>query len=191
MRLTLEQGKRLVKLARGVIFGELGTPSEEFEEPRGVFVTIYSYPDGKLRGCIGFPLPSHPLWMGVTEAARSAAFSDPRFPPLKKEEKFIIEVSVLTKPQEIKVKNPEDYVKRIKIGEDGLIVRKGNCFGLLLPQVFPKWKADETKALEMTCEKGGLEKDEWKKGDCKFFKFQAQLFIEEKPNGKVKEHIIK
>lgn len=191
MKLTLKQGTKLVQLARNVIFDKVEeAPSEEFEEARGVFVTIYSYPKKELRGCIGFPYPTHPLWMAVTEGAKAAAFSDPRFEPLGKNEKFIIEVSVLTKPEPIKADDPEEYPKKVKIGEDGLIVEKGAYSGLLLPQVFPEWNCDGKSALGMTCEKAGLPSGEWKTGSCKIFKFQAQLFIEETPKGPIKEHIL-
>ena len=71
---------------------------------QGCFVTLKI--DEKLRGCIGFPEPVFPLYKSIIESAKSAAFSDPRFLPLKKEEldEVEIEVSVLTKPELIKVK---------------------------------------------------------------------------------------
>lgn len=190
MRLSLEQGKTLVKLARTVIFDEFEEePPLEFEEPRGAFVTIYSYPKKQLRGCVGFPYPTHPLWMAVTEAARAAAFSDPRFEPLGKNEKFIIEVSVLTKPELIKIDDPEEYPKKVKIGEDGLIVQKGAYSGLLLPIVFVEYNVSSEEALNMTCEKAGLPLGSWKTGECKILKFQSQVFGENAPNGKVIERM--
>ncbi|MFH1066090.1 MAG: TIGR00296 family protein [Nanoarchaeota archaeon] len=185
--LSSKQGTELVKAARNSI-EDKKTELKGYEEKQGVFVTLHSYPSMQLRGCIGFPEPIMPLSKAIIESAKAAAFEDPRFPPIDiKKDVFIVEVSVLTVPEEIKVKNPTDYPKKIKIGEDGLIIRSEYASGLLLPQVFPEWNANEEQALEMTCEKAGLPKEFWKTGKCKFFKFQAQIFKEQTPKGNVIE----
>lgn len=186
MKLSLKQGSELVKAARNSIESKKAE-LKGFEAEQGVFVTLHSYPSMSLRGCIGFSEPVMPLKKAIVEAAKAAAFEDPRFPPVDSKEKFIVEVSVLTLPEEIKVKAPSELPKKIKIGEDGLIVRYGMNSGLLLPQVFPEWKANEKQALSMTCEKAGLPREFWKTGKCKFFKFQAQIFREETPGGKIIE----
>ncbi|MDI6738479.1 MAG: TIGR00296 family protein [Nanoarchaeota archaeon] len=186
MKLSLKQGEELVKAARNSIEGKKAE-LKSFEEEQGVFVTLHSYPSMDLRGCIGFPEPVMPLKKAIIQAAKAAAFEDPRFPPLDLKEKFIVEVSVLTVPEEIKEKNPAKLPKKVNIGKDGLIVRYEMNSGLLLPQVFPEWKANEEQALSMACEKAGLPKEFWKTGKCTFFKFQAQVFREESPNGKIVE----
>ena len=123
--MNLEQGKVLVKFARNSIASYFENKNikmlDDFSDAQGVFVTLHSYPDKQLRGCIGFPEPIFALKEAIFSAARAAAFSDPRFRPLEKNElnKVIVEISVLTKPELIK----GDYLKNIKIGEDGLIVR--------------------------------------------------------------------
>ena len=186
--IKLEQGKILVKLARNSIFSffenkEVKLP-DGFGDKQGVFVTLHTFPEKQLRGCIGFPEPIFILKEGVAKAARAAAFSDPRFNPLEKNElnKVIVEVSVLTKPELIK----GDYLKNIKIGKDGLIVNCGGFSGLLLPQVFTEWKVDVKGALEMTCGKAGLPKNCWKDQNCKFYKFQSEIFIENEPDGTIR-----
>lgn len=186
MSLALTQGRQLVKLARSSIFSE-PIHTDSFEDQQGVFVTLSSYPSKKLRGCIGFVEPIISLRSAVIKAARAAAFEDPRFPPLSKKENFTVEISVLSVPELIKVKSPEDYLKNIRIGKDGLIVHHGMHSGLLLPQVFPEWNADERKALEMTCDKAGLPKDAWKDKLCKVYKFHAQIFSELEPEGEIIE----
>ena len=45
----------------------------EFNEERGVFVTLHTYPGRELRGCIGFPYPVKSLWASVLQAAVQAA----------------------------------------------------------------------------------------------------------------------
>lgn len=192
MNLSLEQGKKLVKLARDSInayFSNKEIKAEEFTEKRGVFVTIHSYPINQLRGCIGFPEPFLPLGEAVIKSARAAAFSDPRFFPLEKEElnSVIFEVSVLTKPELIKVKKPEECLKKIKIGRDGLIAESENFKGLLLTivAVDQKWGVEEF--LNQTCIKAGLAPETWKKPDCKIYSFQTQVFREKAPNGEIEE----
>ncbi|MCD6371210.1 MAG: TIGR00296 family protein [Candidatus Aenigmarchaeota archaeon] len=190
----LETGKWIVKFARKVIEktvrGEIieipkGYP-KTLNEKRGVFVTILTYPDRELRGCIGLPYPTHPLIEGIVEAASQACF-DPRFPPLKEEElkDVVIEVSILTKPQEIAVNNPMEYLEKIKIGEDGLMLISKYFSGLLLPQVPVEYNWDVRTFLENLCLKANLPKDCWMSPDVKIYKFQAEIFEEKSPNGEV------
>lgn len=186
MSLGLGQGRQLVRLARSSIFSE-PIRADPFNEKRGVFVTLRSYPSKELRGCIGFAEPVFPLGQAVVRAAKAAAFDDPRFPPLEKREIFVVEVSVLTLPERMKVSRPEDYFGQINIGRDGLIVHCSGRSGLLLPQVFPEWGADAKKALEMTCNKAGLPKGAWRNKGCQFYRFHAQIFSELKPEGKIIE----
>ena len=114
-------------------------------EKAGVFVTLYK--NDELRGCIGFPEPIEQLYKAVVDAARSAAFHDPRFPSLSKDElkDIKIEVSVLTEPELIEAASTEEYKDKIKIGEDGLIVKQGISSGLLLPHVATEyaWSSEE------------------------------------------------
>ncbi|MBU0757011.1 MAG: TIGR00296 family protein [Nanoarchaeota archaeon] len=192
--LSLEEGKKFVRLARNSI--RMYFTNEEvdlsnvkkFSDKQGVFVTLNKR--GMLRGCIGYPEPIMPLYKAVVQAARSAALSDPRFPPLTEKEinEVTVEVSVLTVPELIEVKDAEEYLDKIKIGRDGLIVRAPFGSGLLLPQVFPEYNAKPRLALEMTCQKAGLPRNYYKDVEtCKIFKFQAQIFSEEEPNGNVVE----
>lgn len=182
--LTQAQGSKLLKLARTAIevhFSgkelKYSDEKKEFKEARGVFVTLTK--NKKLRGCIGFPHPIKPLAEAVVEAAKAAAFQDPRFMPLKKEEvdKIKIEISVLTEPQEILVKG-EDILKKIEIGKDGLIIQFSGFSGLLLPQVAIEYKWSALQFLEATCNKAGLPSNAWMNPNCHILKFQAQIFSE-------------
>lgn len=185
-KLTSAQGKKLLRLARNSIKyhftgKELVYTSEyrEFKEKRGVFVTLTKH--GDLRGCIGFPYPYKPLADAVVEAAKAAAFQDTRFKPLEEKEleKVKIEISVLTQPQEIRAKGL-DILKEITIGKDGLIVHFSGFSGLLLPQVAKEHKWDTLRFLEATCNKAGLTNNTWLHPQCHIYKFQAQVFSEEK-----------
>ncbi len=155
---------------------------EQLNQKRGVFVTIYKKVKDKkhLRGCIGIPYPDKPLIEGIIEASVSAS-TDPRFPPLSLEEltDITIEVSLLTKPDLIEVKNPKEYLEKIKIGKHGLIIKKGVKGGLFLPKVPVDQEWDVQTYLENLCLKAGLLPDSWLDSDVKIYKFQAEV-LEEK-----------
>lgn len=153
---------------------------KELDEKRGIFVTIYKMNRVKeLRGCIGIPYPEMPLIQGIIEAAVSAC-QDTRFSPLKKDEikNLKLEISVLTEPELVEVKDPREYLKKIKIGRDGLIIKKGVMSGLLLPQVpFEQgWGVEEY--LENLCYKAGLLADSWLDRSVKIYRFEAKIIKE-------------
>lgn len=173
---------------------EIEPPSEapsHLNEKCGVFVTLHALTIGgrSLRGCIGFPEPVKPLLEAVVDAAISAAVRDPRFQPLTKREfeDVEIEVSVLTPPELIEAK-PQDLVKAVKIGRDGLIAERGWNRGLLLPQVPVEEKWDVEEFLMYTCLKAGLGPDQWLDPKTKFYSFRAMVFGEEGPRGPVRRH---
>lgn len=173
--LSEKDKKELIKIARTSILDSNFT-TDKFKDKKGVFVTIYT--NGELRGCIGFVEPIMELGQAVVRAARLAAFNDFRFTPLQKDEGFKIEISVLTKPKLLEVVNCEEYFKKIKIPGDGLIIESKYGSGLLLPQVFEKYKCDVKKALEMVCQKAGLDIDSWKDLDNKVYVFNVEVFYE-------------
>jgi len=160
----------------------------------GVFVTLNEHSRGTygLRGCIGLPYPTKPLIDAIMEAAESSAFNDPRFPPVKADEMegITIEISVLTPPEKLTVDDPEKLPDEIVVGRDGLIIGKGWRRGLLLPQVPVEWGWDSRKFLSQCCVKAGLPQQEWRKQGTEIYRFQAILFKEETPRGKIIRHII-
>jgi len=191
----------LVKIARKAVEyaleGKKYEPDEEikkkFSEKRGVFVTIKTYPEKELRGCIGFPYPIYPLWKGTVEAALLAAFEDPRFEPLKKEEinKVIFEVTVLTPPEEIKYSDPSELLEKIVIGRDGLIIEYGPYSGLLLPQVPVEEGWTVAEYLSYLCLKAGLPPNAWTWEGVRIYRFEGRIFEEKEPNGEIVELVLK
>lgn len=197
--LSQKDGEFLVKLARRAVEeylrtkNQIPTPEgipEKLKQPCGVFVTINATEDGRkeLRGCIGYPYPTDPLVRALIQSAISAATEDPRFNPLSQKEldRVVFEVSVLTPPQVIETKKAREYPSKIKVGEDGLIVERGICKGLLLPQVPAEWGWDEEEFLCQCCIKAGLPPDNWLLDGTTLYKFQAIIFEEETPRGEVK-----
>jgi uncharacterized protein (TIGR00296 family) len=198
-QLSIEEGKFLIELARNAVKEYLKTRKsisapentpKKLQEKCGVFVTINSVKHGeqKLRGCIGYPYPTNPLVEAVIDAAINSATQDPRFYPLSLREldEVVFEISVLTPPEAIKTEKPEEYLAKIKVGEDGLIVEKGMFKGLLLPQVPVEWGWCEEEFLCQCCIKAGLPPDSWLTKGVKIYKFSAIIFEEEKPHGEVK-----
>ena len=187
MKVTIDQAKKLIDLARQSIqdyFDNKDTEAseeikDEFSGKSGVFISLYV--DEELIGCIGYAEAFFPLYKAVIDGARGAAFEDPRFPAMRKEQlqKLRVELSVLTEPIEIEAEEPEDYLKQFKVGEDGLIIKDDFGGGLLLPQVAVEWDWNEEEFLNQTCKKAGLDPDCWKDMRRHIYKFQAQIFTEE------------
>ncbi len=201
LRIDINDGEFLVKLARKAIEYYLKNKREykpeyvydKLKEKAGVFVTLETFPEKELRGCIGYVEPVYPLYEATIKAAIASATEDPRFPPVKYEEmnNLIVEVTVLSPKELIKVRTPKDYLKKIEIGRHGLILEYGFYKGVLLPQVPVEygWSVDEF--LSHLCLKAGLPPDCWFEKNVKIYKFEAKIFAEEEPRGKIIERFLK
>jgi AmmeMemoRadiSam system protein A len=148
----------------------LDPPTPHLAEPRGVFTSLYLR--GELRGCVGYVLPTSPVYRAVADTARAAAFDDHRFPPVTKDEapNLEIELSILSPPQPI-------LAEAIEVGRHGLLISQHGHRGLLLPQVAVEHHWDRTTFLEQTCRKAGLPRDAWQKG-ASILAFSAEVFGE-------------
>jgi uncharacterized protein (TIGR00296 family) len=198
---TVEDGKYLISIARKAILNyltfnkELPIPDDapqKLMKHSGVFVTLNKpNAQGKknLRGCIGFILPIHPLVQATIQTAISSAVNDYRFPQVTVDEMkdIVIEVTILTPPEKIVVSNPKEYLEKIKIGRDGLIVKRGGRSGLLLPQVPVEWKWDIVEFLQHTCNKAGLPANCWEDLKTTIESFSGIIFKETIPKGEVIE----
>jgi len=199
MTLTKEQGEELVRLARrtvdGFVRGEDIASAQLGSDPflravRGAFVTLKNL-DGSLRGCIGFPYPVQQLGEAVVEASISASTYDPRFPKVEPGELdgLLVEVSALTRPEKVECPSPRELPKHVRIGVDGLIVSNSMTSGLLLPQVAPEHNLGAEEFLSHTCLKAGLRADSWLTDKIIVQRFQAEVFSETSPRGKVKREL--
>ena len=176
--LSPEDARRLVRLARAALRTELlggddlqnelakWPGGEEREARRGVFVTLNRKDPaeiargGRLRGCIGQPEPTFPLYYGTVQAAVDAALHDPRFPPVTGAELPRLEVEVTVLSPRRPIASPAE----IRIGTHGVVLQKDGKAALFLPQVAPEqgWNVDET--LDALCEKAGLPRGAWREG---------------------------
>jgi AmmeMemoRadiSam system protein A len=167
----LSLAHRSIEAALNVREVDLQPPSAHLGQERGAFTTLYVR--GQLRGCVGYVLPVASLYRTIAETARAAAFEDPRFPQLSKQElpDLKIDISVLSPLVAIK---PEE----VEVGRHGLVVSMGFRRGLLLPQVPVEHGWDRITFLQQTCRKAGLPPDAWTKG-ASLQAFTAEVFGEE------------
>ena len=169
-----------VRSLQGEEFAGLG------QELRGVFVTLRTHPAGRLRGCIGFPMPIYPLRWAIVGAAGAAALEDPRFAPVRAPElpHLSVEVSILSVPEPLDGP-PEDRAGQVEVGRHGLIVEARRSSGLLLPQVAVEQGWTPREFLDGTCEKAGLRREEWRHPHTQVRRFHAEVFREVRPSGPV------
>ena len=139
--------------------------SPEMTAKAGVFVSLKK--KGELRGCIGtFQPTTDNVACEIIQNAISAATEDPRFPPVNKSELGAIEysVDVLSEPEKIKSKkdlNPKKY---------GVIVKRGGCKGLLLPDLEGVDTVEEQ--ISIACMKAGIYLEE----DIELYRFEVKRY---------------
>ncbi|MDO8480611.1 MAG: AmmeMemoRadiSam system protein A [Nanoarchaeota archaeon] len=188
--LGLAQGTALCSLARKAISSRFSLipfrpgkiAKEAFSAPAGCYVFLYL--NGRLRGSAGVAETFKPLHEELVAAAQNAAFRDPRYPPLKRKEvkDLVIEVNVLTKPKRVDIRNPEDYLKHIRPGKDGLLIKGVFTEGLLLPQAATQNRWDALAFLRNACLQAQLQPDDWQDFDkCRVYVFDSQIFSETAP----------
>jgi AmmeMemoRadiSam system protein A len=143
-------------------------------QPCGAFVTLHKNPGHNLRGCIGLMASQEPLEKTVRRMAMAAAFEDPRFPALEKDElsQCSLEISALSPMQ------PCPDPRAVQVGVDGLYLIYRGRAGVFLPQVPTEQGWDLEDYLENICYKAGLPAGSWEKPDAQRFIFQAIVFGE-------------
>ena len=176
-----QQKNTLLKLARDTVEAVItqhasakpGSDDPELNAPCGCFVTLKNR--GRLRGCIGQFVSDAPLIELVAEMAKASATGDPRFvadPITPGElEDLDVEISVLSPLQ------PTDDPLSLRLGVDGIYVKKGRRSGCFLPQVAEETGWDEEQFLSYCCShKAGLAPDAWKDPDAEVYLFTAEVF---------------
>jgi AmmeMemoRadiSam system protein A len=190
-RFTQAQGALLIRLARQTLMShlDLNVDAQErsaleaaleapiFKTARGTFVTLTK--KGELRGCIGHLTAIAEVCQSVRQNAVSAGFQDPRFPPLTAAElpEVAIEISILSEPQPLDYKDPEELIQRLRPGVDGVILSKRGASATFLPQVWEQLPKPET-FLAHLCLKAGLAAKSWKAGGLDVSTYQVQSFEE-------------
>lgn len=134
--------------------------SVQLSQQKATFVTLEK--NHQLCGCIGMLDAVLPLAEDVCENAFSAAFKDPRFPPLKKSDfkDITIHISILSEPEIMSFISEEELIAQIRPNIDGLILECGSRKGTFLPSV---WETIKTPShfLQHLKQKAGLAKHYW------------------------------
>lgn len=182
-----EERDVLLKIARTAISAALSADDSQpesaadtfptFKEKRGCFVTLHKA--GMLRGCIGTIEPVNTLVANVKRNALKAAFSDPRFPPVKAEElpKIEIEISVLTLPKSLDHTDAQDLLRKLEPGVHGVILSMGGRAATFLPQVWAQLPRKES-FLSNLCVKAGLSEKAWQDKNTKIEVYEVEYFSE-------------
>ena len=134
--------------------------SDALSSEGAAFVTLHKHK--QLRGCIGSLTAHRPLAKDVAENAFSAAFRDPRFPPLSSEEYPLLEfhISVLNPPEPMEFKDENDLLAQIRPGIDGLVLEDNYHRGTFLPSVWEQLP-DKEQFLAHLKQKAGLPAHYW------------------------------
>lgn len=184
MSLNKSQKSQLLQLARDSIrLGlETGKPLRvdlqiypaELTVDRACFVTLER--QGQLRGCIGMLEAVRPLVEDVAENAFSAAFRDPRFPPLTKEElaDLDLHISILSPAESMSFDSEQDLIAQLRPGVDGLILQDGYRRGTFLPSVWEQLP-DARLFLRHLKQKAGLPPDYWS-DTLKISRYTTEMF---------------
>ncbi len=157
---------------------EVGRDRPELREPGASFVTLRTAETGKLRGCIGSLEPERPLLLDVLRNARRAAFHDPRFPALEREEYqagLHLSISVLGRPEPLPA-GPDEaaFLKRLRPGVDGLVLKHASGRATFLPAVWEQLPAP-VEFLRQLKRKAGLPEDAWP-ADLRFERYETRSF---------------
>ena len=139
----------------------------------GCFVTLKNR--NRLRGCIGQFTSDSPLIELVAEMAKASATGDPRFlaDPITVREldKLDVEISVLSP-----LKRTDDPLS-LRLGVDGIYIRRGRASGCFLPQVATETGWSKEEFLSYCCaHKAGFAADAWKDPKTEVYLFTADVF---------------
>jgi AmmeMemoRadiSam system protein B/AmmeMemoRadiSam system protein A len=178
-------GPALLVRARNAIAARLGQPTQPepahpaLTKPGATFVTLTQ--NGNLRGCIGSLQAHRPLDQDVRANAVAAAFSDPRFPPLKAEElaRTRVEVSLLTAPQPMTFSDEADALRQLRPNVDGVIFIAGQKRSTFLPQVWEQLPQARQFMAHLK-QKAGLPTDYWS-SEVQLQRYEVEKWKESMP----------
>ena len=150
-----------------------GALTPELLAPAAAFVTLHE--GGQLRGCIGMMRFDVPLWINVRDSAVAAARDDPRFERVAPSELPAIEIEISVLEPPVPLPDPALF----EAGRHGIVVERGDCRALLLPQVASEMGWGGTEMLEAVCRKAGLRPDAWRDRVTRLSVFESVCFSAE------------
>lgn len=179
--LSPEQKRELLAYARAVIaaaFGDAepplpGASGAGYGAGCGAFVSLHS--GGALRGCIGRMEAAGELTETLADMARAAAFQDPRFPALRRQELDGLKVEITLLAPMRRVASAEEIV----VGRHGVHLHAAGRSAVFLPQVAPEQGWDRETLLDHLAMKAGLDPGAWRRPGAELKVFEGLVFGEE------------
>jgi AmmeMemoRadiSam system protein A len=172
--------RQLLELARAAVEATARRDPKPALDPRvltpellacsAAFVTLHK--SGGLRGCIGMRRYDVPLWINVRDSAIAAARDDPRFPAVAPTELPAIEIEISLLEPPVPLADPAMF----EAGRHGIVVERGECRALLLPQVAPEMGWGGPQMLDAVCRKAGLRADAWRDPATRLYVFESVCF---------------
>lgn len=164
--MDIDPGPTLLALARAEISRALGRPMSVdgsapwLQRPGASFVTLTQ--NGELRGCIGSLEAHRPLLQDVQANALAAAFHDPRFAPVTRDEldTIRVEVSLLSPSEALVFADEAAALAQLRPQVDGVIFEYGPHRSTFLPQVWEQLP-DAKAFMAHLKRKAGLAPDFW------------------------------
>lgn len=180
-----EKGDVLLAIARESLAAALDLGRETsrdaawLREPGATFVTLRRL--GDLRGCVGSIQAYRPLLDDVRSNARAAAFSDTRFPPVRRDEypELSVEVSLLSPCEPLEAGSQEEALARLRLGVDGIVFEFQGRRSTFLPQVWEQLP-DPRDFLAHLKRKAGLPAAFWHP-DVKLWRYTVMKWAEAAP----------
>ena len=177
-----EAGGILLPLARAAIAARVGvehsaaTDAAWLRTTGACFVTLTRA--ARLRGCIGTLRAARTLLEDVRHNAVAAAFHDPRFKPLTREEYLgiSVEVSVLSPLAPLDFADEPEALAQLRPGIDGVTFEFGHHRSTFLPQVWESYP-QPAEFLGRLKIKAGLPPDFWG-GEVKLARYMVSKWRE-------------
>jgi AmmeMemoRadiSam system protein A len=160
--LSKKEKKAILDFSKACLKNPINKPENPILEKKYP-VSFSLYKDKQLRGRASIIKPKSNLAASIQKLTKAAAFRDPRFNPVSKEEltELELEISILGDYELIQAKSPHELLTSFELGRDGLLLRKKLISAVSLPQEVEEEKLSRMEFVSKLCQKAGLKPLEW------------------------------
>ncbi len=179
--LSKKERKAIMDYSKACLLNLLNLSNDGIlKQKNPLFFSIYK--QGQLRGRAGVIDSKKIIAYNLKRLVKAAAFEDPRFNPVSKEEfpELELEVSILGDYELIEAKSPHELLDSFELGVHGLLLRKKLISAVSLPQEAEEGKMSRMEFVSMLCQKAGLRSlDWWKARMLKIYRFTVLILKED------------